>query len=81
MGFCEAELFCFGGGFGASLFETGVLDDLAGGVDLEDAVVDLVGAFVCLFVVEVTLVFFGGNLGIFFFFFSSAIAQCLERGG
>ena len=76
----EGKLFCFGGGLGASFFGWGVLelvcvvDDLTGGVeDLEGAVVGFLGGFVCLFAVEVGLVFLGGNLGIFLLIFSSAI--------
>ena len=81
----EGELFCFGGGLGASFLGWGVfelacvVDDLTGGVEgLEGAVVGFLGGFVCLFGVEevVGLVFLGGNLGIFFLVFSSAI--CLE---
>lgn len=80
----EGELFCFGGGLGASFFGWGVfglacvVDDLIGGVeDLEGAVVGFLGGFACLFGVEevVGLVFLGGNLGIFFLVFSSAICR------
>ena len=66
-------MLCLGGGLGASFFGgavdlAGVVDALAVGVeDLEGAVVDFLGAVVCLFGVEEVLVFFGGSLGIFFF--------------
>lgn len=81
----EGELFCFGGGLGASFLGWGVfelacvVDDLTGGVeDLEGAVVGFLGGFVCVFgVLAVGLVFLGGNLGIFFLVFSSAICLTL----
>lgn len=62
----EAALLCLGGSLGASFFGgavdlVGVGDALAAGVE------GFLGAVVSLFDVEEVLLFFGGNLGIFFF--------------
>ena len=82
----EATLLCFGVGLVASFFGwvvvdlAGVVDGLVVGVeDMEDAVVDFLGAAVCLFAVEETFVFLGGSLGIFFF--CSGIVECFWIDG